>query len=238
MNALVLLNSDFCYPRCASFSAIVTKLEGLMKNIPHFKAQDLPPRVRYEKLFENLPPLPALPEATGRPPFSQDAILGALIYKNRQLPGDPDARLGALVHYPHAFQAKIAWFWGYMNHILNNAVSELPLHAKTLPANPDEKKHRRQYPLCPASHPKFPSQKGCNYLVRLTPTIRDQIAYGTKRFKLVYNQRTSVERVVSRLLAISMQRPTVIGFDGNTEPLHDRSHNRTACCSYSPSAGL
>lgn len=73
------------------------------------------------------------------------------------------------------------------------------------------KKCRRQYLLCPASHPKFLSQKGCNYLVRLTPTVRDQIAYGTQRFKLIYNQRTSMERIFSRLLAISMQRPTVIG---------------------------
>jgi len=378
-----------------------------MKNLPLFKAEDLPPRVRYEKLFENLPSLPALTRATGRPPFSQDAILRALIYKNlrglpsltdivfelennpvmadvlgfslgceapskerfsrflrtlshpdlqdvrlalvrrlmeegvvagkhlaldscsikanvkennfkasaqnrfdktRQLPGDPDARLGVLIHYPQAFQTKIAWFWGYRNHILNDAVSELPLHEKTLPANHDEKKQavpllrearealplspecvigdanydteeilsyilsemkaepviprnrrnippaaftvkngivicpanlemprrgkmtvkgrtyvqyvcpihwrkkcRRQYLLCPASHPKFLSQKGCNYLVRLTPTVRDQIAYGTQRFKLTYNKRTSVERIFSRLLAISMQRPTVIG---------------------------
>jgi hypothetical protein len=228
--------------------------------------------------------------------------------KTRQLQGDPDARMGVLIHYPHAFQTKIAWFWGYRNHILNDAVSELPIHEKTLPANHDEKKQavpllrearealglapecvigdanydteeilsyifsemraepviprnrrnippatftvknavvtcpanlemprrgkmtvkgrtyvqyicpihwrkkcRRQYLLCPASHPKFLSQKGCNYLVRLTPTVRDQIAYGTQRFKLIYNQRTSVERIFSRLLAISMQRPTVIG---------------------------
>lgn len=378
-----------------------------MKNLLLFKAEDLPPRVRYEKLFENLPSLPALTRATGRPPFSQNAILRALIYKNlrglssltdlvfelennpvmadvlgfslgrqapskerfsrflrtlsqpdlqdvrlalvlrlmeegviagkhlaldscsilanvkennlkdpvperfdktRQLPGDPDAGMGVLIHYPHAFQTKIAWFWGYRNHILNDAVSELPIHEKTLPANHDEKKQavpllrearealglapecvigdanydteeilsyifsemraepviprnrrnippaaftvkngvvtcpanlemprrgkmtvkgrtyvqyicpihwrkkcRRQYLLCPASHPKFLSQKGCNYLVRLTPTVRDQIAYGTQRFKLIYNQRTSVERIFSRLLAISMQRPTVIG---------------------------
>jgi len=73
------------------------------------------------------------------------------------------------------------------------------------------KKYGRQYLLCPAAHPKFLSQKGCNYLLRLTPTVRDQIAYGTRRFKLLYNQRTSVERIFSRLLAISMQRPSVIG---------------------------
>jgi hypothetical protein len=178
-----------------------------MKNSPLFKAEDLPPRVRYEKLFENLPSLPPFPRATGRPSFSRDAILRALIYKNlrglssltdlvfelennpvmadvlgfslgheapskerfsrflrtsshpdlqdvrfalvrqlmeegiiagkhlaldscsikanvkennlkdpvperfdktRQLPGDPDARMGVLIHYPQAFQRKVA----------------------------------------------------------------------------------------------------------------------------------
>jgi hypothetical protein len=360
-----------------------------MKNVPLFKAEGLPPRARYEKLFENLPPLPDLSKATGRPPFSRDAILRALIYKNlrglpsltdlvfelennpvmaevlgfrpgrpapskerfsqflrtlshadlqavrltlvrrliqegvitgkhlaldscsikanvkennlkasaqnrfdktRQLPGDPDARLGVLIHYPQAFQTKIAWFWGYRNHILNDVVSELPLHEKTLPANHDEKKqavpllreaqeslflsaecvigdanydteeilsyifiemkaepiiprNRRYTPptsftikkgivICPgllemhrrgkmtvkgrtyiqyACPLQFINQKGCNYLIRLSPSVRDQIAYGTRRFKLIYNQRTSVERIFSRLLAISMQRPTVIG---------------------------
>lgn len=32
-----------------------------------------------------------------------------------------------------------------------------------------------------------------------------------KKFKTIYNQRTSAERVYSRLLAITMQNPTVIG---------------------------
>ena len=404
---LVLLTSFFLIPSIRPIIADRHETRGPMKNVPLFKAEDLPPRARYEKLFENLPPLPDLPKATGRPPFPRDAILRALIYKNlrgipsltdllfelennpamaevlgfcpgrlapskerfsqflrtlshadlqavrltlvrcliqegvitgkrlaldscsikanvkennfkasaqnrfdktRQLPGDPDARLGVLIHYPQAFQTKIAWFWGYRNHILNDVASELPLHEKTLPANHDEKrqavpllreaqeslflsaecvigdanydteeilsyifsgmkaepviprnrrytpptsftikkgivicpgllemhrrgkmtvkgrtyiqyacplhwgnKYRGHYLLCPAAHPKFINQKGCNYLIRLSPSVRDRIAYGTKRFKLIYNQRTSVERIFSRLLAISMQRPTVIG---------------------------
>ncbi len=62
-----------------------------MKNVSLFKAEFLPPRVRYEKLFENLPPLPDLPKVTGRPPFSREAILRALIYKNlRGLPSLTD----------------------------------------------------------------------------------------------------------------------------------------------------
>ncbi len=68
-----------------------------------------------------------------------------------------------------------------------------------------------KYLLCPAGHPKFLKQKGCNVLIRLTPTIREKINYGTQKFKDAYNKRTSAERVFSRLLAISMQKPTVKG---------------------------
>jgi len=73
------------------------------------------------------------------------------------------------------------------------------------------KEFRGNYLLCPAGHPKFLEQKGCNVLIRLTPSVREKINYGTQRFKNIYNQRTSVERVFSRLLAISMQKPTVKG---------------------------
>lgn len=73
------------------------------------------------------------------------------------------------------------------------------------------KELRGKYLLCPAGHPKFLKQKGCNVLIRLSPSIREKINYGTQRFKEVYNKRTSAERVFSRLLAISMQKPTVKG---------------------------
>jgi hypothetical protein len=68
------------------------------------------------------------------------------------------------------------------------------------------------YLLCPAGHPKFFTQKGCNVLIRLSPNIRERVAYGSQRFKEVYKTRTSVERVFSRLLSISMQKPSVRGF--------------------------
>jgi hypothetical protein len=68
------------------------------------------------------------------------------------------------------------------------------------------------YLLCPAGHPKFLQQKGCNVLIRLSPSIREKVKYGTQRFREVYATRTSVERVFSRLLSISMQKPTVRGF--------------------------
>ncbi|MGB8951768.1 MAG: transposase [Candidatus Aminicenantales bacterium] len=230
--------------------------------------------------------------------------------KNRKCSGDPEAKLGVKIHYPKPFERKIAYFWGYRNHLLIDAETELPLGEKTWPANKDEKSqaiamlkeivstfglptkyviadanydteeilsyiffemkaepiipknprrsstegfmvkkegvicpaglqmHRRgkmtvkgitylQYScplyygpkskrsllLCLAGHPKSLSQKGCNHLIRLSPSVREMIDYGSHRFKELYSRRTSVERVFSRLLAISMQKPTVIGLE-------------------------
>jgi len=73
------------------------------------------------------------------------------------------------------------------------------------------KKYHGLYLICIAGHSKFFSQKGCNYLIRLTPNVRNRIDYKGIKFKKKYNLRTSVERVFSHLLAITMQKPTVIG---------------------------
>ena len=69
------------------------------------------------------------------------------------------------------------------------------------------------YIVCPIFHPKFFGGKGCNVLIRLQPSIREEIDYGTKKFKEIYKSRTSVERVFSRLLSITMQNPTVRGIN-------------------------
>ena len=228
--------------------------------------------------------------------------------KTRIPSGDPDAKLGIIVHFPNPFRPKITYFWGYRNHTITDTHSELPIYEKTLPANKDEKKqavpllkelascfdfpvenviadanydteeilsyiyhqmkaapivprnprrseiesftvkrdtvlcpanlemhkkgkmtskgitylqytcplhwgkkYKGQYLICPANNPKYTNQKGCNFLIRLTPSVREKINYGTQKFKTIYNQRTSAERVYSRLLAITMQNPTVIG---------------------------
>ncbi len=73
------------------------------------------------------------------------------------------------------------------------------------------KNYQGLYLICPMGHPKYFSQKGCNYLMRMTSDVRTRIDYGSIKFKKIYTQRISVERVFSRLLAIAMQRPTVIG---------------------------
>jgi len=78
-----------------------------------------------------------------------------------------------------------------------------------------DKHIRYQYLMCPVFHPKFFNGKGCNVLIRLEPSIRTEIDYGTKKFKELYNKRTSVERVFSRLLSIAMQNPTVRGYQAN-----------------------
>jgi hypothetical protein len=72
-------------------------------------------------------------------------------------------------------------------------------------------KERQRYLICPATHPKFLSQKGCHVTIRLTPSIREQIDYGTEAFKELHNKRTAVERIFSRLLSVAMQNSPVIG---------------------------
>jgi len=53
-----------------------------------FQPQDLPPKIRYEKVFSLLPSLSShANKKRGRPAFSKNSLLRALIYKNlRGLP--------------------------------------------------------------------------------------------------------------------------------------------------------
>lgn len=70
---------------------------------------------------------------------------------------------------------------------------------------------RQELLLCPVDHPKFNEQKGCNYLWRVTDSVRDQIPYGTQEFKEHYSRRTAIERIFSRLLTLTIQEPSVRG---------------------------
>jgi len=67
--------------------------------------------------------------------------------------------------------------------------------------------------MCPVDHPKFSIQKGCNYLQRLSDSVRDTIPYGSHVFKEHYNRRTAAERIFSRLLSVTIQEPSVRGLD-------------------------
>ena len=71
--------------------------------------------------------------------------------------------------------------------------------------------HRPDLLGCPIGHPKFSQQQGCNYNWRQTANPRDRIAYGSARFRRIYRQRLTVERVFSRLLATTIEEPTVRG---------------------------
>ena len=55
--------------------------------------------------------------------------------KRRTPKGDPDCRLGVMIHFPKPFQREIKYFWGYKNFALSDALSELPISEDTKRAN-------------------------------------------------------------------------------------------------------
>jgi len=61
-------------------------------------------------------------------------------------------------------------------------------------------------------HPQFTKGTGCfAYTQVLSEDICKQIAYGTPKFKKIYNLRSGCERIFSRLLDLCMQNPSVRG---------------------------
>jgi len=54
--------------------------------------------------------------------------------KERPPKNDPDCRIGVFPTFVSG-KAKVEFYWGYRNHIVNDAISELPLCEVTLPAN-------------------------------------------------------------------------------------------------------
>jgi len=58
--------------------------------------------------------------------------------KNHIPEGDPQARLGVSINFPKPFKKKIVYFWGYRNHVICDAPSELPIMEVTKPANVSE----------------------------------------------------------------------------------------------------
>ncbi len=228
--------------------------------------------------------------------------------------GDREAGLGVKIHFPGDPPKQVTYFWGYRNHVLVDATSELPLAEFTRPANISDvtlalpllkvarelslpvsdvtadsiydvesilnfilndlhaqpivahnsrsetgvpytirqgkiycaadlpmaskgkgkhqrtgyvyqqfgcpihwrKAFARQYLLCPAGHPKFTEGKGCNVMLRLTPSARSHIPYGTPTFQEIYRKRTAVERSFSRLLVLTLEDPTVFGLQAVT----------------------
>jgi hypothetical protein len=49
--------------------------------------------------------------------------------------GDPDARLGVLIHFQSPFKKEVRYFWGYRNHVISDTDTELPIWETTKPAN-------------------------------------------------------------------------------------------------------
>lgn len=233
----LFLTLFFWYPLYREFFALFTKMEDAMGQLGLLSPESLPLRVKYNILFEPLPPLPVVEKRRGRPPFSKNTLLKALIYKalrrmktltdltfefqnnpsiceavgfdlyedppsierfsqflretphpvlqnvriqlvqslleqgiisgkhlvmdscpimakvkennlktalsnrfdkTRRPKGDPDARLGSLLHFPQRFKKEVRYFWGYRNHIIADAQEELPLWEVTHPADISE----------------------------------------------------------------------------------------------------
>jgi len=59
-------------------------------------------------------------------------------HKSKILRGDPDARVGVIIHFKDNSEKKIEFFWGYRNHVVLDTVSELPVAEITKPANISE----------------------------------------------------------------------------------------------------
>ena len=55
--------------------------------------------------------------------------------KGKPIKGDPDAGLGIIVHYLQHNKKEIQYFWGYRNHVVSDAETELPIWEVTKPAN-------------------------------------------------------------------------------------------------------
>jgi hypothetical protein len=55
--------------------------------------------------------------------------------KTRIPAGDPDTRLGVLIHFPNPFKKEVRCFWGYRNHVINDTATEIPIWEITKPAN-------------------------------------------------------------------------------------------------------
>jgi hypothetical protein len=58
------------------------KLEDAMQQRSLIPPESIPPRAKYEKLFENLPEIPSQKSQRGRPPIARSVLLKGLIYRN------------------------------------------------------------------------------------------------------------------------------------------------------------
>lgn len=75
------------------------------------------------------------------------------------------------------------------------------------------KSFAKKIPICPWNHPKFLTGTGCYVYLQANTGIRNTINYSSETFRKIYNERSSSERLFSRLLTLSMQNPSVRGLN-------------------------
>lgn len=74
------------------------------------------------------------------------------------------------------------------------------------------KSFRKEHPTCPWNHPRFLKGKGCVHYLQKSESIRNEINYHSEHFKKTFRLRTGAERAFSRLLSLSLENPSVRGF--------------------------
>jgi transposase len=130
-------------PQTHNIQTLVERLSSFLKNTPNHLLQEIRKNIILELI--------ALGEIKGISLAIDSSCVYVQVKENNlnssvkdrfdkfKFPkGDPDARLSVHVEFPKPFKKEIKFFWGYRNHVIWDAKSELPVTEITKPANVSE----------------------------------------------------------------------------------------------------
>lgn len=124
----------------SNYLALVERLSSFLKDTPNQTLQE----IRKNLLLQ----LITLKQILGRLLSIDSCPIKANVKENNlktsikdrfdktKLPkGDPDCRLGVIIHFLKPFKKEVQFFWGYRHHVVSDANCELPIWEITKPAN-------------------------------------------------------------------------------------------------------
>lgn len=127
-------------PQTHNIQTIVERLSSFLKNTPNHLLQAIRKNIVLELI--------ALGEIKGTPLAIDSSCVYVQVKENNlnasikerfdklKFPkGDPDSRLSVHIEFPEPFKKEHKYFWGYRNHVIWDAKSELPVAETTKPAN-------------------------------------------------------------------------------------------------------
>jgi len=130
-------------PQTRNIQTLIERLSSFLKNTPNHLLQN----IRQNIILE----LMELGEIKGTCLAIDSSCVYAQVKENNlnssikdrfdkfKFPkGDTDSRLSVHVEFPKPFKKEIKYFWGYRNHVVWDAKSELPVAEITKPANVSE----------------------------------------------------------------------------------------------------